>query len=77
MKTINIDIQTILSTVGRTFKILNSRERKILRLRHGIEDGKPKTLEQIAIIEKVTRERIRQIESKALEKINIVLEYEK
>ena len=76
MRTTSKDIQQILKTVGKTFKILNPRERKILRLRHGLEDGKPKTLEQLAVSEKVSRERIRQIESKALEKINLVLKYE-
>ena len=76
MKTININVQDVLTTVGKTFKILSDRERKILRLRHGLEDGEPKTLEQLAKIEKVTRERIRQIESKALEKINLVLKYD-
>lgn len=76
MKITNENIQVVLTTVGKTFKILNSRERKILRLRHGLEDGEQKTLEQVAIIEKVTRERIRQIEFKALEKIGLVLKYE-
>lgn len=76
MKITNQNVQSVLSTLGRTFKILNEREIKILRLRHGLEDGEAKTLEDIAKIEKVTRERIRQIESKAIEKINLVLKYE-
>jgi RNA polymerase primary sigma factor len=76
MKITNENIQESLTSIGKTFKILSDRERKILRLRHGLEDGEPKTLKQVATIEKVTRERIRQIESRAIEKIDLVLKYE-
>lgn len=76
MKISNENIQEVLTMVGKTFKVLDERERKILRLRYGLEDGEPKTLEQVATIEHVTRERIRQIESKALEKIDVVIKYE-
>jgi RNA polymerase primary sigma factor len=48
---------------------LTDRERKILTLRFGLEDGTPKTLEEVGSIFKVTRERIRQIEAKALKKL--------
>ncbi|OQX80770.1 MAG: RNA polymerase sigma factor RpoD [Candidatus Omnitrophica bacterium 4484_70.1] len=48
---------------------LTERERKILNLRFGLEDGMPKTLEEVGNIFKVTRERIRQIEAKALKKL--------
>jgi RNA polymerase primary sigma factor len=48
---------------------LTEREKKILILRFGIEDGTPKTLEEVGTIFKVTRERIRQIEAKALKKL--------
>ena len=48
---------------------LTERERKILSLRFGLEDGAPKTLEEVGNIFKVTRERIRQIEAKALKKL--------
>ena len=48
---------------------LTERERKILSLRFGLEDGTPKTLEEVGNIFKVTRERIRQIEAKALKKL--------
>jgi RNA polymerase primary sigma factor len=75
MKTYN-RIETALQNIGRTFKILDDRERKILLLRHGLIDGLPKTLEDIARIECVSKERIRQIESKALEKINLALKYD-
>ncbi len=48
---------------------LNERERKVISLRFGIEDGYPRTLEEVGNIFDVTRERIRQIEAKALRKL--------
>ncbi|MBQ3666340.1 MAG: RNA polymerase sigma factor RpoD [Lachnospiraceae bacterium] len=48
---------------------LTERERKVLSLRFGLEDGKPRTLEEVGQIFDVTRERIRQIEAKALRKL--------
>ncbi|MDD5617482.1 MAG: RNA polymerase sigma factor RpoD [Candidatus Omnitrophica bacterium] len=48
---------------------LKDREKEILLLRFGIEDGSPKTLEEVGNIFKVTRERVRQIEAKALRKL--------
>ncbi len=48
---------------------LNDREKKILDLRFGLENGSPKTLEEVGSIFHVTRERIRQIEAKALRKL--------
>ncbi len=48
---------------------LNERERRVISLRFGIEDGYPRTLEEVGNIFKVTRERIRQIEAKALRKL--------
>jgi RNA polymerase primary sigma factor len=48
---------------------LTERECGILRLRFGFEDGIPKTLEEVGCLYNVTRERIRQIEAKALEKL--------
>ncbi len=56
------EISGVLST-------LTDRERNILILRFGLEDGSPKTLEEVGSIFKVTRERIRQIEAKALRKL--------
>lgn len=50
-------------------KTLTPREEKVLRLRFGIEDGRTRTLEEVGKEFNVTRERIRQIEAKALRKL--------
>ncbi|MBU0606182.1 MAG: RNA polymerase sigma factor RpoD [Candidatus Omnitrophica bacterium] len=48
---------------------LTEREKKVLRLRFGIGDGYPRTLEEVGAVFSVTRERVRQIEAKALRKL--------
>lgn len=48
---------------------LTEREQKVLKLRFGLEDGRPRTLEEVGKQFHVTRERIRQIEAKALRKL--------
>ncbi len=48
---------------------LTEREQKVLRLRFGLDDGRPRTLEEVGKEFNVTRERIRQIEAKALRKL--------
>lgn len=55
--------------MGEVLATLNDRERKVLIQRFGLLDGKPKTLEEVGFEFKVTRERIRQIEAKALRKM--------
>ncbi|WP_411142356.1 RNA polymerase sigma factor [Streptomyces sp. x-80] len=55
-------LDAVLSTLGE-------RERKVVQLRYGLADGRPRTLEEIGRIFGVTRERIRQIESKTLGKL--------
>jgi len=50
-------------------KTLSSREEKILKMRFGLEDGNPQTLEEVGQSFALTRERIRQIEAKALRKL--------
>ena len=50
-------------------KTLTPREETVLRMRFGLEDGHPRTLEEVGKEFNVTRERIRQIESKALRKL--------
>lgn len=56
------DLESVLDT-------LSPRERDVLKLRYGLDDGRMKTLEEIGQIFNVTRERIRQIEAKALRKL--------
>ena len=52
-----------------TLQTLNYREREIIKLRYGIGDGYTYTLEEVGRIFKVTRERVRQIEAKAVMKL--------
>lgn len=51
---------------------LNEREQKVLKLRFGLEDGRTRTLEEVGKEFDVTRERIRQIEAKALRRIKTI-----
>ncbi|MFB7913302.1 RNA polymerase sigma factor [Streptomyces sp. NPDC056061] len=55
-------LEAVLSTLGE-------RERRVVQLRYGLVDGRPRTLEEIGAIFGVTRERIRQIESRTLGKL--------
>lgn len=55
--------------MGEVLATLTDRERKVLIQRFGLLDGKPKTLEEVGVEFNVTRERIRQIEAKALRKM--------
>ena len=55
--------------LGDVLSTLTPREEKVLRLRFGLEDGRPRTLEEVGTEFNVTRERIRQIEAKALRKL--------
>lgn len=55
--------------IAEVLESLTDREKRVLALRFGLEDGKPKTLEEVGIEFNVTRERIRQIEAKALRKM--------
>jgi RNA polymerase primary sigma factor len=59
---LKVQMTKVLSTLTR-------REEKVIRLRFGLGDGTPRTLEEVGTIFKVTRERIRQIEAKALRKL--------
>lgn len=55
--------------IDQVLDSLTDREKRVLELRYGLEDGRPRTLEEVGKEFGVTRERIRQIESKALRKL--------
>ena len=55
--------------MSRVLSTLTRREEKVIRLRFGLGDGTPRTLEEVGSIFQVTRERVRQIEAKALRKL--------
>ncbi len=62
--------QTLLKEqLADVLKTLTPREEEVLRLRFGLKDGRPRTLEEVGKVFNVTRERIRQIEAKALRKL--------
>ena len=61
--------QMLREQVEAVLNSLSDRERKVLRLRFGLEDGRTRTLEEVGREFSVTRERIRQIEAKALRKL--------
>lgn len=66
----NATLQSMLKDeIGSVLETLDERERKILELRFGIADGTTRTLEEVGSEFNVTRERVRQIESKALRKL--------
>ena len=62
-------LQMLKESVEEALDSLTQREREVLRLRFGLEDGRARTLEEVGQEFKVTRERIRQIEAKALRKL--------
>ena len=61
--------QAMKEMVDEMLSELPVREEKILRMRYGLDDGKPKTLEEVGKECNVTRERIRQIEAKAIRRL--------
>lgn len=73
--------QLLRQDVEGVLKSLSPREREVLRLRFGFDGERCRTLEEIGSIFKVTRERIRQIEAKAMRKLrqpgrhSVLLEY--
>ena len=55
--------------LARALDQLDEREREILKLRYGLDDGHPRTLKDVSLKFNITRERVRQIEIKAIEKL--------
>jgi RNA polymerase primary sigma factor len=62
-------ISVLKDRFNEILKDLPKREEKIIRLRFGLNDGLPKTLEEVGQMFNITRERVRQIEAKALKKL--------
>lgn len=62
-------LQILREEMARAMSVLTEREQKVLRMRFGFDDGNPRTLEEVGREFQVTRERIRQIEGKALRKL--------
>ena len=60
---------TLRNLLMSAISTLNPREEMVIRMRYGLDDGHPKTLEEVGKEFRVTRERIRQIEAKALRKL--------
>ena len=63
------DHELLRARVHEALGVLTWRERAIIEMRFGLGDGTPRTLEEVGTIFKVTRERVRQIEAKALRKL--------
>jgi len=61
--------QMLRDQLAEVLHTLTPREEMVLRLRYGLDDGRPRTLEEVGLQFQITRERIRQIEAKALRKI--------
>jgi RNA polymerase primary sigma factor len=61
--------QLLKDQLSEVLLTLTPREQRVLQLRFGLEDGRPRTLEEVGLEFSVTRERIRQIEAKALRKL--------
>jgi len=61
--------QLLKDQIGEVLLTLTPREQRVLQLRFGLEDGRSRTLEEVGLVFQVTRERIRQIEAKALRKM--------
>lgn len=57
------------NTIEDVLDTMTDREQKVLRLKYGLDDGKPKNLEEICEVVKVTESRLKQIEAKALRKL--------
>ena len=64
------DRAMVAQQINLALKSLTPREEKVIRLRFGLDDGRPRTLEEVGLDFGVTRERVRQIEAKAIRKLH-------
>ena len=64
-----VENQMLKEQVERVLDSLEGREQRVIRLRFGLDDGRPRTLEEVGNEFGLTRERIRQIEARALMKL--------
>ena len=62
--------------IEQAMDVLNPRERTIIEMRYGLKDGHSLSLEEVSVLFHLTRERIRQIEVKALRKLRYPERYE-
>jgi len=65
-----LNISDMEQNIPNIIKLLSEREQKVINLRFGLLDGKARTLEEVGTIMRVTRERIRQIEAKAIKRLH-------
>lgn len=62
-------IELLKEQMSEVLDTLNEREGEMIRLRYGLRDGRPRTLEELGQIYGISRERVRQIESRAMRKL--------
>jgi len=65
----NVDATLLKERIAEVLKSLTPREREVIEMRFGLKDGQPRTLDEVAQTYGITRERIRQIESRSLSKL--------
>ena len=65
----NVDATLLKERIAEVLRSLTPREREVIELRFGLKDGQPRTLDEVAQCYGITRERIRQIESRSLSKL--------
>jgi RNA polymerase primary sigma factor len=65
----NVDATLLKERIGEVLRSLTPREREVIELRFGLKDGQPRTLDEVAQCYGITRERIRQIESRSISKL--------
>ncbi|HZV06882.1 MAG TPA: sigma-70 family RNA polymerase sigma factor [Gemmataceae bacterium] len=64
-----VDLRLLRERLDEVMRCLAPRDREVLELRFGLKDGRPRSLDEIAQVYGITRERVRQIESRGLEKL--------